>query len=110
MSPPAIGKLAVVHAFYQLAANDKTERRCISGARLQAGAAISPDIANDKRVAAALAPGVSPAGSAEPQLAEFASQGVSSVKWIERIPSAVAPVALVALASMNTSRRIGPQR
>jgi hypothetical protein len=45
MSPPAIGKLAVVHAFYQLTANDKTERRSISGARLQAGrAAISPDI------------------------------------------------------------------
>jgi hypothetical protein len=26
MSPPAIGKLAIVHAFYQLMANDKTER------------------------------------------------------------------------------------
>jgi hypothetical protein len=45
MSPPAIGKLAIVHAFYQLMANDKTERPCLSGSRFPARhAAISPDI------------------------------------------------------------------
>jgi hypothetical protein len=45
MSPPAFGKLAVVHAFYQRVANAKTERQRLSGSLLPARhAAISPDI------------------------------------------------------------------
>jgi hypothetical protein len=44
-SPPAISKLAIVHAFYQLMANNKTERLRLYGSLLPARhAAISSDI------------------------------------------------------------------
>jgi hypothetical protein len=44
-SPPTISKLVIVLAFYQLMADNKTERLLLSGSLLPQGhAAISPDI------------------------------------------------------------------